>query len=104
MSGIKESNFGIRNVASVRLGASREEEWIDLAANSEQRWPMDAEIFLECGVERHVGSVVEDQIKLDLLSTRARHVRNIQRITVWRDALRVGSVTILKVANRRRSQ
>src|SRR6266851_9123920 len=72
--------FGLRVVALERLGAGGQKERIILAPDREQRWVFGADIFLERWIEPDVGSVVEEQVELDLVVAGPREQRRVERV------------------------
>ena len=58
MSSIKEVNFSIGIVALKSLGAGRQEEWIVLSPDREQRGPFGAEVFLKLRIKGDIAGIV----------------------------------------------
>src|SRR6266511_3020809 len=90
VSGIKEADDRIGNVALERFGTRRQEERIVLTPYSEERRLVGAEVVLESRVERDVTLVVAEQVQLNLIGTGARQIEVVQRLTVRGDCRRVG--------------
>src|SRR5690606_22769216 len=65
---------------------------------------MLAKVGLESWIQRDVVAVVEDKIKLDVLRTRACHVRDDQFVTIGRQVLLIRSGAILPAADRVRGE
>ena len=62
---------------------------------------MFTEVRLEAGVEVDIGSVVADEVELDLLRSLSLHVVVVERVPVGRDARPVGAGEVLKVPDGR---
>src|SRR5215831_2235092 len=62
MPGLKEMDLGIRIVALESFGAGRQEEWIVLSPNREQRWLPRAEIVLKLRVKRDIACIVQEEV------------------------------------------
>src|SRR5215469_10388336 len=83
--GVQEADIGIRDVAFVRFGSSRQEERVVLAPDRQQQRLMLPEVRLERGVESDITGVVEEQIELHLVRSQARQIVIVQRAAVGRN-------------------
>src|SRR5215475_5685190 len=84
MAGVKEMDLGVWVVALECLSAWRQKKRIILAPDCEQRWAFAPEVFLEPGVERHVGRIIEEQVKLDLVISGAGQQRRVEFVRLRR--------------------
>ncbi len=67
VTGVEKAKVGVGDVALEGFRSGWQEERVVPAPHREQRRPAGAEVLLECGVERHVARVVEEQVELDLV-------------------------------------
>ena len=72
MSGVEEQYLRARIVPLEGFGPGREKERIGLAPHGERWRPAGAEVFLKLGIELDVTRIVEKQIQLNVLISRAR--------------------------------
>src|SRR5215469_18817686 len=82
---VEEADIGTGDVAFVRFGSRRQEERVVLAPDRQQRRLMLPEVRLERGVESDITGVVEEQIELHLVRSRARQIVIVQRAAVRRN-------------------
>src|SRR5262245_39150491 len=67
MPGIEELYLRAWIVPLEGVGSSREKERIGFAPDGEGGWPVQAEVFLELGIQLDVTCIVEKQIQLNVL-------------------------------------
>lgn len=72
MPGVEELDLRARIVPLECVGPGREKERIGLAPDGERRRPVGAEVFLKLGIQLDVTRIVEKQIQLNVLISRAR--------------------------------
>src|SRR5215469_689899 len=80
MSSIKKVNISIGIVALESLGAGRQEEWIVLSPDREQRGFLRAEVVLKLRIEGHITGIVQEQVQLNFVIPRPRQQGRIERI------------------------
>ena len=90
MSGVEHVDLRVGIVAKVSLAAGSDEDLTSRAPHHERRRPA-AEIVLPLGIEGKVGSVIVEQVELDVGVARSVHQRLVMRPGVW--ASIVGSST-----------
>ena len=83
MPGVEEQDLRVRIVPLEGFGPGREKERIGLAPHGECRRPVDAEVFLELGIELDVIRIVEKQIQLNVLIAGAPQQGRVERIGLW---------------------
>ena len=71
VTGVEEVHFGAWVVALERLSARRQKEGIVLPPDGEQRRMRLAEVLLELRIALHVVRIVQEQVELDLIDSRA---------------------------------
>src|SRR4051812_8049499 len=69
--GVEEADIGVRNIALERFGSRGQEERIVLAPHRQQRRLAISEIGVEVRVESDIAGIVEQQIELRLMRSRA---------------------------------
>src|SRR5580658_5152462 len=82
--GVEEADECAWNIPLEGFGSRGQEEWVVLAPNRQQRRLMRSEISLELRVESDVAGIVEQQIKLRLVRSRAGQIMVIQRAAIGR--------------------
>ena len=88
VSSVEEPDDSPWDVSLECLGARRQEEWIVLPPNRQERRPVGAEILVEGRIERDIALVVAKKIELQLVGAGAGQVEVIKRIAVRRDSRR----------------
>jgi hypothetical protein len=78
MASVKETDLGARDVARERLGSRGQEERVVLAPRCQKWRLMLSEVGLEGRVESDVTGIVEEEIELRLMRSRARQIMVIQ--------------------------
>ena len=89
MSGVEHVDLRVGIVAKVSLAAGSDEDLIPCAPHHERRRPVAAEIVLPLGIEGKVGSVIVEQVELDVGVARSVHQRLVMRPGVWAKHSRV---------------
>ena len=69
--GVEEADIGVRNIALERFGSRGQEEWVVLAPHRQKRRLVISEIGVEVRVESDIAGIVEQQIELCLMRSRA---------------------------------
>ncbi len=82
MSRIEEPDFRRANVSLVGLSTGRQKEGVVAAPNRKQRRLVFAKVGLKLRIERDIGRIVAEKIKLGLVHSRPSHVEVIKRIAV----------------------
>ena len=72
------------NIPLEGSGAGGQEEWVVLAPNRQQRRLMLSEVGVEVRVESNIAGIVEKQIELRLMGSRAGQIMVIQRAAIGR--------------------
>ena len=83
MPGVEELDLRPRIVPLEGFGPGREKERIGFAPDGERRWPVNAEVFLELGIQLDVTRIVEKQIQLNVLIAGAPLQGRVERIGLW---------------------
>ena len=91
VSCVEEMDFDVGVVALERLGAGRQEKGIMLAPDGEEGRPVGGEVRVEFRIKRDIARIVQEEIELDLVITRARQKRVIEPIGFRRDRRLVGN-------------
>lgn len=104
MACVKKVDFRVRNITPVGHGTGRQERWIMTSPNGKQRRVVLTEVGLEGWVECDVAAVVEDQVKLDVLSAGPRHIGDVEFVAIGRQAARISTGAILPVSDRVRRE
>ncbi len=94
---IQQMHFSSQDVLAISMRARRYERRIVLAPDRQQGRLIFAQVFLKRGVSRYVTAVVKNQVKLDLLCARPRHIHNVEVVAIGRKLFRIGSRTVLPV-------
>ncbi len=89
MSGIQQSQLEFLDILPVCLRAGSVEDNVILAPDGQHRDARRAEVFLELWVQLHVGAVVVEEVKLDVLVAGAFQQRLVEVPRLRRDPLRV---------------
>src|SRR5215813_8060471 len=70
MTRVDQMKLEVANVTLVRVSAVGREDLVVLAPNYERRGLMLAEICLHLRIKRHIGSIVVEQVHLDIAVAR----------------------------------
>ena len=105
MPGVDEMQFGVRQVLKIGRRAVGGEDLVVLAPDDQRRRLALAKERLEFRIERDVGSIVEEEVELDVLVSGAIEQRLIVAPIVRIDAGNVGhAVDILELRRFRRDE
>jgi hypothetical protein len=69
---VQQVNLRFRHIAAVREGSSGHERRIVLAPDGQKWRLLRPEVLLELRISGDIGSIVEDQVQLNLLGTPGR--------------------------------
>src|SRR5471030_911140 len=99
VAGIKQVHLRLSKVAPIGVSTRRNESRIIFPPGG-QKWRLPfPEVSLEGWVKRNVAPIIKDQIELNFFSSRPRHIRDVKRITVWRNPVAIGAMQVLPLAN-----
>src|SRR6185312_6829510 len=90
MAGINEAHDCLGDVAFESFRTCRQEKWVVLAPDGEERRLMSAEVLLEGRIQGNVALVVAEQIELHLVSAGAPQIEVVQGVAVRGNRRRVG--------------
>src|ERR1700722_2801845 len=91
VSGVEKTHLGVRDIAFESLGSGRQKERIVFAPNGQKRRLVLAEVTLKLRIQSDVRSIVAEEIELNFISVGTRQIVIVERISIRRDARRVGN-------------
>jgi hypothetical protein len=78
VSGVEQMDLSFREIPLIGGSTGWQKCRIVASPDGQQRWSVFSEVGLEGRVERDVAAVVENQIELDFLRSRSRHVGDVE--------------------------
>ena len=84
MAGVKKADVGPWDVALERFGSGGQEKRVVFAPHRQKPRLVISELGVEYGVKADIAGIVEQQIELHLVCSRACQIMIIQRATIGR--------------------
>src|SRR5690349_18060938 len=85
MPRLEETDVRVCAITLESCCTGRKKERVIFAPDREEWWLVLAEVVLERRIQRHIASVVAEQVELDLISGRSQQVIVVERVAVRRD-------------------